>query len=239
MPGYMMHLAEAKLILKEHYGKMISHLDADWCNAFYLGALLPDTKPRGTKGGSHFWRKEDYFMLARAPYLPGFLEIYQKQLGNPTVLGYLAHLHLDACYVKQYWPSAFAFYNDAGESETAYDKVTKVELLKNGQVIDRAEFFSDAYYYGDYSRLNAYFRKRYGVVLPEYPSGKPLDVPIDQVQEKELGDVLAELQGYLQKPVLEDGMYLRTMRAEDLEQFLEQSAKKFAGEYGWCLPKQS
>ena len=38
-----------------------------------------------------------------------FTDKYGQRLNEPVMLGYLAHLHLDARYVTEYWPTVMAF----------------------------------------------------------------------------------------------------------------------------------
>lgn len=78
MPGYILHLTEAKLILDELRKRGFSP-DPAWVNAFMLGNLLPDTKKQKAKVTSHFWNPEHLQNLAIAPDLDRFFEKYEKE----------------------------------------------------------------------------------------------------------------------------------------------------------------
>lgn len=52
MPGFIIHLTEAAMIM-EHMKKQP---DSDWKQEFLLGNLLPDTRLGKDKAISHFWR---------------------------------------------------------------------------------------------------------------------------------------------------------------------------------------
>ncbi len=100
MPGFIIHLAEASMIMNR-IGK---DLDSDWKQEFLFGNLLPDTRLGGDKAISHFWSAEGAENIARAPKLSLFLEKYGHRLNEPVILGYYTHLYLDERYVDEYWP---------------------------------------------------------------------------------------------------------------------------------------
>ena len=95
MPGFIIHLTEAAMIM-EHMKKQP---DSDWKQEFLLGNLLPDTRLGKDKAISHFWAPEGWENIARAPKLSRFLEKYGDRLNEPVILGYYAHLYLDERYV--------------------------------------------------------------------------------------------------------------------------------------------
>ena len=53
MPGYVIHLAEAELILDKM--RKLRQTDDAFEQAFLTGTLLPDTRLKGEKRFSHFW----------------------------------------------------------------------------------------------------------------------------------------------------------------------------------------
>ena len=109
MPGYIMHLAEERMIL-DKISEMLP-ISESWEQRFRTGTLLPDTKLRDEKPLSHFWKPEEADLLARLPDLKAFTEKYASQLQDPLVFGYLAHLHLDLLYLRDFWPAYIRFYN--------------------------------------------------------------------------------------------------------------------------------
>ena len=76
MPGYIMHMAEANLILKE----IGSGKNDDWKRRFIAGNLLPDTKKKERKVTSHFWNPDTLEDMAIAPDLSRFLDKYEHVL---------------------------------------------------------------------------------------------------------------------------------------------------------------
>ncbi len=98
MPGFVIHLAEAIVIMES----MKKKPDDAWRQDFLLGSLLPDTRLGEHKAVSHFWGcgQEEY--IARAPKLSLFLEKYRHRLDEPAILGYYAHLYLDEHYVCRF-----------------------------------------------------------------------------------------------------------------------------------------
>ena len=69
MPGYIMHMAEANLIMS----KMQRKQTAEWKRDFIAGNLLPDTKKKLAKVTSHFWDPATMDRMAISPDLSRFL----------------------------------------------------------------------------------------------------------------------------------------------------------------------
>ena len=100
MPGYVIHLAEAELILDKM--RKLRQTDDAFEQAFLTGTLLPDTRLKGEKRFSHFWDPDKLECLALGPDLARFTDKYGQRLNEPVMLGYLAHLHLDARYADSH-----------------------------------------------------------------------------------------------------------------------------------------
>ena len=228
MPGYVMHLAEAELLLsqlEEHMGP----LPGEWKTRFRLGSLLPDTRRRREKASSHFWNPGDSRKLAIAPDLSLFLSRYRDVLKGPVMAGYYAHLHLDERFVNHFWKEQFAFLDEAGREREERAEITTVRIRRSGLEIPEKDFFSPEYYYGDYSRMNDYFLKRYHLVCP--PRRDLPDCPIREVDAGDLSVVLEELKN------LFAGAYsmgspdeLKVFDLNQLEAFIAASAREIAPE---------
>ena len=128
MPGYVIHLAEAELILDKM--RKLRQTDDAFEQAFLTGTLLPDTRLKGEKRFSHFWDPDKLECLALGPDLARFTDKYGQRLNEPVMLGYLAHLHLDARYVTEYWPTVMAFYGCTGEPEYRKAHIAEVEIKR-------------------------------------------------------------------------------------------------------------
>ena len=154
MPGYIMHLAEGRL-LEPHLVQSGLLKGERALSLFQNGLLLPDTKRKKEKQISHFWNENDLDKLAIAPDLELFYKKYQKRLHEPALLGYWAHLHLDNCFVKVFWPDNFCFLDEAGNEQELWDRIRQVKLKRTGQIVPVNDFYSKDWYYGDYSRMNS------------------------------------------------------------------------------------
>lgn len=105
-----------------------------------------------------------------------------------------------------------------------------VRINRTQQRIPKQDFYSDAYYYGDYTRMNTYLVERYNL-----PLQLGIDVNNPGIEEVDYGDikkVLNELCGYLDVPANEVNK-LRVFDVENLLQFLEKSVKEF-----FCLENE-
>jgi hypothetical protein len=156
MPGYIMHLASAKLAIDK-----LGFSDFNKIFEICVGSVLADTMAREDKKESHFWSDESIKLLKRAPETAVFEEKYRAHMKNPFVAAYWAHLYMDRTFVNDYWTKHFEFFNDDMKPEERYDEVTRVRLIDTGLVLSRSDFLSDEYYYGDYTRLLSYITYRY------------------------------------------------------------------------------
>lgn len=223
MPGYVIHLAEAIQILDVI--KEQTDISDDWEQRFLTGTLLPDTRLKGEKRISHFWNPEELHLLALAPDLSLFLAKYGEQLTDPLVLGYLAHLHLDACYVQNYWPTVIAFYGAEGEPEHEKKKITSVEIRRLGRRVPVDRFFSSEYYYGEYTKLNGYFIDKYSLTVPRWEQ-----IHTALVEEVRLGDMACichELSHLLEKCHTGDEKQIQVFELAALEDFVAETARAF------------
>ena len=220
MPGYILHLTEANRIVRKLNQKGIYPPDA-WINAFCLGCLLPDTRKKKEKITSHFW---DPSTLDREPIPPDlnrFLSLYRKQLTGPLMLGYWVHLHLDERYVQDFWGKVFEFRDAKGNAVDRRDQIDSVWLKKKQKSITLQEMFSSAYYYGDYTRMNASLVKRFGLKPPVY---EPVDCPVKEVDPADLQQVLEELEWILARQEEAAREELQVFELEELVQFVEETA---------------
>jgi hypothetical protein len=158
MPGYIIHLAAARLALDK-----LGFSDFDDRFRVYVGSLLADTMPRESKRYSHFWSEESFKHLKRMPETAVFAQKYSEHMEDLLVAAYYAHLYMDRQFVNDYWTRHFEFYNDDMQPEEGYDAVTKVKITDTGLLLPRSEFLSDEYYYGDYTRLLPYITHKYGL----------------------------------------------------------------------------
>ncbi len=225
MPGYILHLTEAKLIIKELEADGYT-FSGEWINRFFLGTLLPDTKRKREKITSHFWNPSDLVLQAIAPNLTIFLEKYRSCLDTPVMLGYLAHLDLDACFVNSFWPSMWDFLDERQQVQTLQEKIRLVRLKKDGTLIPVSDFFSSAYYYGDYSRMNAYLLHRYQLKVPSYDP--LLECPVAEVQVQDLQQVLQELQHLCSTVHPGAEQELAVFDLPSLEDFIRETARQMA-----------
>lgn len=226
MPGYVIHLAEAKMIMDglEERQVIPEDPDPDVENRFRLGALLPDVLRGSAKERTHFWNPADRGLLAKAPDLDRFRAEYGSRLETPEMLGYFVHLHLDERYVHVFWPRAFRFTDDAGRVRTRMDEITQVHLLQRGGIcVPAGEFFSGSWYYGDYSRMNAYFFGKYHLTVPEY-TDLP-DFPVEEADPMLLGPVLSELRELKRTCRRGEEQELRVFDLGKLEAFLRETVR--------------
>lgn len=223
MPGYILHLAEAQMIIQnlENHGY---YLCPEWKNRFQLGCLLPDTRKKREKVTSHFWNPKHMDRQAIAPDMERFLNKYEDCLYGPLMLGYRTHLLLDYLYVNEFWKRVLAFQDADGNPKEMASEIQYVFLKNTGERVEKKLFFSEEYFYGDYSRMNAPLRKKYGIMPPVYD--QEMDCPVAEVKKEDLKQLLVELEGILQRENQAAEESLRVFRQDQLEDFLRQAAEE-------------
>ena len=60
-------------------------------------------------------------------------------------------------------PRSVEFRNVQDEREERRDMVKNVILKRTGQRLSKQDFFSEKYYYGDYTKMNMYLVNRYQI----------------------------------------------------------------------------
>lgn len=223
MPGYVMHLAEGSMIEKNL--SEIFPLDEIWHARFETGLLLPDTKLKDDKKTSHFWSDSEIALLARKPDINAFLRKYRELLEDPLVLGYLAHLYLDACYEREYWPTVMSFYDKDGNPEVLKNKITQVKIHKTEKTVPVQEFFTPEYYYGEYSKLNGYFINKYNITVPKVELVE--NCPIEEVDVKDLKTIINGIGGLVLTSVPGRETEVQIFDIDKIEKFIISTAKEF------------
>ena len=150
-------------------------------------------------------------------------------LENPTItkkekVGYLFHLYIDRRFFKYYMPRIVEFRNAQDERQERRDMVKDVLLKRTGQRLSKQDFFSEKYYYGDYTKMNMYLVNRYQIPTTLDPN---ISNPgIKEVDYEDVKQVLKELKTYMKVP--KDAVKnVRVFDVEDLLFFLENAVGVF------------
>lgn len=221
MPGYIIHLTEAALICRT-LQKSSQNLSDEWINLFQLGCLLPDTKRKAAKQTSHFWNPAHLNRQAIAPDLNIFYQKYGRHFSDPLMLGYRTHLKLDAFYVNQFWDTVLEFHDFKGADAVLSREIKTVYLKHFHKEIPVEQFFSEEYYYGDYTRMNGYFLNKYRLTLPVYE--KNISCPVQEVNTEDLKEILYELKYLASHSGNSIPDTLRVFSLKDLEHFIHHAA---------------
>lgn len=222
MPGYILHLTAAKMFLNRMKREQIMEMSKKDENNFLIGNLLPDTTK--IKSRSHFRDPKYYDHMVEYPETAWFMDKYHDILYNPSVYGYLFHLYIDRKFFKDYMPKIVEFRNEEDQIEVRRDKVKYVILKRTGEKISKEDFFSEKYYYGDYTNMNTYLVHRYQIPIRLDPEVK--NPGVEEVSYQDVKKVLKELEGYLKVPE-KAVKNVRVFDVEDLLLFLEESVEEY------------
>ena len=222
MPGYILHLAAARMYLDRLPADDLLCTDLSAQNDFFAGSLLPDTVT--DKRTSHFRLEEYGNRMMIWPHLDMFRSKYRNIMDTPVCRGYYFHLYIDKKFFQEYIPQVAEFYDRTGKITEVKREIVSVRLKKTGEVIPPERYLSEEYYYGDYTKMNTWICQKYS--LPEHLD-PPANPGIEEVNFQDIEKVMEQLKGY--RNVSEDAVNdLRVFDLESLLEFLEKAAAEFA-----------
>ena len=222
MPGYILHLTAAKMLLDYIPEASLLCRDQKEKNKFYAGCLLPDTVK--VKEASHFRDSRFKEEMIEYPDLFMFRQKYGHLLKENSVLGYYFHLYVDRRFYKEYLPSIMEFLDEEGNKVTKRAQVHSVFLKRQKRTVLKKDFYTDDFYYGDYTKMNTYLVEKYDLpVTLDLPIENP---GIEEVDYNDLKNVLEELKSYLEVP-LEEVRHLSVFDVEDVLFFLKKITLEF------------
>lgn len=226
MPGYILHLTSARLLLNRLAADSPYRKDPEAGNLFYIGNLLPDAAV--PKKVSHFYDPAFLDRMVVWPRPEEFRKKYCDRMEDPLVRGYYYHLYIDKKFLKEYLPEIVEYYDREGNPADRKSRVDYVRIKRTKEKIALGRYLSEEYYYGDYTKMNTWLWKRYE--LPENLSSGfiPECTDIQEAQGADLKGVLRELEEY--KKVPEDAVNdVRVFDVKKLLLFLEDAAAEAAG----------
>lgn len=215
MPGFILHITTAKMLFDKY------NMDVDQ-DAFGVGNLIPDSV--SDKTFSHFRHPSRNEKLMVYPDMDLFLDKYQYLLSDSSCLGYYFHLYVDRIYAKDYIPQIVTFYDEKGKVVSDRVDITHALIKRTGELVPIRRFFSDEYYYGDFTKLNTYLINRFDLSTS---LEKSIENPgIEEVDYTDIASIEAKLQEYLAVP--ESAVNeLKVFEAEHLISFLKGLVDEF------------
>lgn len=223
MPGYILHMTAAKMLFdKLKKNKDFSPYNFIDFHDFQIGNLIADSVT--DKTFSHFRHPDRNEKLMVYPDLDLFLNKYQKLLTDSSCLGYYFHLFIDRVYAKDYIPQIITFYDINGQEASNRVDITHALIKRTGELVPIKTIFSDAYYYGDFTKMNTYLLNRFSLSIDL--SFDVINPGIEEVEYDNIVNIHKLLEGYLD--VAENEVYdLKVFDVDDLLQFLEQAVEEF------------
>lgn len=224
MPGYIIHLTEAELVLDLLRSKKDLSVDINdqWAKLFLCANLIPDAVPKDNKKQSHFWDEKEMSNILVVPCIRKFLHKYKLNLQDPMLTGYFTHLYLDKVFYDDYFRQWIEFYNISNRQEQNAAQVSYAQIVKTGEIVSISRLFSEEYIYGDYTRLNNYFINHYNIQIPWDVS--PNNILIEEARQYNLKNVFNELKMYLKK-YPNSQQELKIFTEESLDNFLVQTSQ--------------
>ncbi len=229
MPGYIIHLAEAEMIIKRLLKSEDSEMcSEEWQDRFRRGCLLPDSKDE-KKETTHYWNHGDECAKVRLPDIELFIKEHWRQLTQrriyPEVFGYFVHLYLDRLFFEKYLPEYIRFLDSRGYPVQSYKWTEGGIIQKSSEGVFLDELFSSDFLYGDYTKLNSYFIDKYQIKIPRNDETYTPNCKIkDTLFGMSLNDILDRLDIYYVESRNADhknnSSNLKVLDLESLERFL-------------------
>ena len=215
MPGYIVHLTAAKLWL-EHREKKCSE---EWTEKFLIGNLLPDAVE--DKNETHFRDPATEGNRVQYPELSKFLQATQGIERTPFWWGFYYHLYIDTCFFREYMPRLVTFLDEDDREEQKITRIVRAKIKRSGRYVSQETYFSEAYYYGDFTKMNEILMKRFDISF-EWKYQK--DLP--KVWRYRVERQLLEFEKFAEqsKEITRD---FTVFDLEDLILFLREKAKEF------------
>lgn len=226
MPGYILHLTSACMALEMMPKSSILHQNKKEQNAFLVGNFAPDAVT--DKNSSHFRSPDRRGAMIEYPEVADFRRKYRHLLGDSSCLGYDFHLYIDRKFFRDYLPRLVEFQDGNGKSEVWMDKVEKVLLKGPGWAVPRNEFFSEEYYYGDFTKMNSYLIEHFH--LPVHLNTNIKNPGIQEVDFSDIAMVMQQLREFSRVPA-EAAEELKVFEMDDLLGFLRGAAQEWVNEW--------
>lgn len=222
MPGYILHLTAAKMLLSmlPEYPQFSNIQTQE--NDFLMGNLLPDTT--ANKAASHFRNPVYHNHMMIYPDMDAFLCKYRSLLHNASCFGYYFHLYIDRKFFKDYIPQVVTFLDKNGAVTEMKCDIAHVHIKKTDSLISSSDYLSEQYYYGDFTKMNTYLVERFRI-----PLSLDTDIAnpgIEEVDYKAVENVLRELRTYMTVPASAVDV-LTVFDMEHLLNFLYSATEEF------------
>lgn len=199
---------------------------------FNTGLLIADAYKKDPEKNekAHFFDESTRDNLIRIPDLKLFAEKYGRSFSDPYIAGYAAHLYADSLFFPEYVSRFISYADDEGMEAVRRSDVTQIILRHTGEKIPRHVFFSSEYIYGDYTRLNNYLMRKYGIecITPSVTSNI-----VREADAADIDGVITDLKRYLSETPSDSR--LRVFNYETLEAEFERYTLGFARWYSEVL----
>ncbi|MDO4308133.1 MAG: hypothetical protein Q4C77_15045 [Eubacteriales bacterium] len=226
MPGYILHLTCACMALEMMPESSILRQNTKERNAFLAGNFAPDAVT--DKSFSHFRSPDRNGAMIEYPEVTEFRKKYRHLFGDSSCLGYDFHLYIDRRFFLDYLPLLIEFQDEDGKSEIRMDRVAKVLIKRTGRTVPKNDFFSEEYYYGDFTKMNSYLIKHFH--LPVHLDMNIQNPGIREVDYSDIAIVMEQLKEFCSVPekAADD---LKVFEMENLLNFLREATGDWVEEW--------
>lgn len=227
MPGYIIHLVEAEIVLKKIEGEGLAKDLKQWSESYRWGNIVPDLVEKKEKVHTHFWNTNYDNNHISIPDIERFITKYNYQLSHckkyPDVFGYYSHLYLDKNFFNHYLKNYIDLFDYQNYQTQSFSNASYVKIVKSGEKISISQLFTNEYLYGDYTKLTQYLIKKYEIVL----RSKIETSSVEEIHGRLSKNILNELNSIVEKATLCDcgNSELKIIEKDSLEKFLFMTAE--------------
>ena len=227
MPGYIIHLAEAEIVIRKlRESDFLKKYSDEWERRFLWGCLAPDAEGKDKKESTHFWNQRESGDV-KLPDLSSFVEKYADKLRKrnkyPEIFGYFTHLYLDRMFWDDYVKNNVQLTDKAGFVTNSHSVAKFFKPYKCKQELTLDLFRK--YLYEDYTQLNYYLSGKYPIHIPdEKQLINELNKP-KELQNCSLESLLEKLDQFLQIDIEPSERGLKIIDLNSFDIFLELAAE--------------
>lgn len=220
MPGYIIHLSEAEIVLQKMEAAGARYTER-WKETYRWANLIPDAVKE--KAFTHFWREDHRAHFINAPDICRFEKKYGYELRHrdnyPDIFGYYTHLYLDRMFLEHYLKARIRMWDLHGCPTDSYSEAAQVRIEGSEEEMTLRQVFSASCLYDDYTKLTPYLWQRFCPVVPETDQRSEAE----ELKGLTIKNVCRALRQFVKdEPLLQGG--LRILEADSLDAFLDETA---------------
>lgn len=188
---------------------------------------------------THFRDKDSSELCCNLPNPDAFMNKYHNLvLKDFFALGYLFHLYTDKIFFTNFYENIITCLDKNKNPTNKLKENVYIKINKNNKIYSYSDFWygQDYNIYNDYTKMNSYLLNKYEIkfdnkYLQEFANTYLTTSPIEEVELKDIYEVLEKTEKYINESQNKDYNNLIVFTKEDLCSFIPLVVKRFYKHY--------